>query len=472
MKVLLISPPTDNILRADYSDMFEEEGGTYPPIGLMYIAAYLQQYTDHSVEILDARAEGISYDGIKKEVEKRCPDIVGITTLTFTLLDVLEVAKGIKQVNERIHVNLGGPHPYIYPNETIKYPYIDSLTIGEGEIIFTELVKALSSHIPLSTVKGIVYKEGDNIIITEPRELIKDLDSLPHPARRLTDYKKYTSVLAKDAVITTMMTSRGCPYHCIYCHRPHLGKEFRARSAENVVDEMIMCVNLGINGFVLFDDTFTVDKKRVFDVCNNIIKKGLKIRWSIRARANHVDYEMLKKLKQAGCLWIQYGIEAGTEEILHNLRKGITIDEAMQAIRLSKQAGLITMADFMIGSPCETKENILKTIEFAVNLDPDYAQFTITTPYPATELYELAIKQGLAREDYWRNFASNPQKGFLPPVWNENLSRDELEGLLRLAYSRFYRRLGYVFRQVLKIRSFGEFKRKAAAGLKVLGFKS
>ncbi|MFH1623699.1 MAG: radical SAM protein [Pseudomonadota bacterium] len=467
MKVLLISPPSFNVIRGDSSDIFEEESGIYPPLGLMYIAAFLKENTKHSVEILDTQADGLTYPEIEAEIRRVSPDVIGITTLTFALLDVINIAKMVKTIDGNIHICLGGPHVYIYPYETIKFPFVDSLILGEGEIAFGELVNALERKTPLSEVKGVVSKDGSGPVNAGPREFNTNLDSLPFPDRGIIPYKKYNSVLAKDSLMTTMMTSRGCPFSCIYCHRPHMGKKYRTRSGINVVDEMEECVKMGIREFMIFDDIFTLQRDRVFEVCEEIIRRRLDISWDIRSRVNTVDYEMLKQLKKAGCKRISYGVEAGTEKVLKALKKGTTVEQSEKAIKMTRELGITTLADFMLGSPEEDREDIKKTIDFALKLKPDFAQFTITTPYPATELYRQGLESGVIKEDYWKKFAENPDENFETPVWEEILPKEELMGLLNTAYGSFYLRPGYIMRNILKVRSFGEFRRKARAGLKV-----
>ncbi|MEW6096606.1 MAG: radical SAM protein [bacterium] len=471
MRVLLIFAPRKKMLQADMSDTFEEESGFYPPLGILYIASYMKENSNHEVEILDTQVEDIDYDQIKDKIRNYSPQVVGITTMTFNLLDVMDVAKAVKEVDRNIHVNLGGPHPYMFQQESINLKFVDSLTIGEGEITFTQLVNSLEKKECLDKVKGIIYKRDGKVIYNEPRGLIEDLDSLPNPDRTLIPYQKYHSVLAKDRLITTMMTSRGCPFRCIYCHRPHMGKKFRSRNAFNIVKEMKECMELGIREFIFFDDIFTLNRRRVFEVCDEILNRHLKVKWSVRARVDTVDYDMLVRLKEAGCNRIQYGIEAGTDKVLKILKKGTTLKQAVEAIRISKEVGMTTLADFMIGSPGETKEDILQTINFALKLNPDYAQFSVTTPYPATELYTMGFELGLFTHDYWKEFAQSPTPNFKTLVWEENLKKEELVELLNLAYKRFYTRPQYILKQLLSLSSIGEFKRKAKAGLKVFSLK-
>lgn len=468
MRVLLVVPPKEKPFRADMSDLFEEEAGLYPPLGLMYLAAYLRDQTHHEVAILDCPAEQIGYPALAKELERRAPDVVGLTALTFHLLDVVATAKLAKEVNARTHVCLGGPHAHIFPRETLAFPFVDSVVRGEGEQAFAELMAAIAGERAFETVKGCFFKRDGEVVENEPRPFIEDLDSLPFPARDLTPTSRYHSVLGRKSIAATMMTSRGCPYRCVYCHRPHLGKKFRARSARNVVDEVEDCLRMGIGELLFFDDTFTVRRERVLGICEEIAARKLKTRWSARARVDTVDEEMLVAMKNAGCVRLSFGVEAGTQKALEALGKGITLEQARTAIRLAKKVGVTALADFMMGSPGETRDDVLQTIEFALELDPHFAQFTVTTPYPETELYRRGLESGVLKQDYWRALAKDPQEGFETPVWEENLSKPELVELLRLAYKRFYSRPGYLAKSVLRVRSLAELKRKAAAGLKVL----
>ena len=467
MRVLLVNPRIDNMITTNIPSYVDEQRGYNPPLGLMCVAAYAEQHTDYEIEILDMIAEEVTYDKLESELEKRKPDIIGVTTTTFTLIDVMIVAKIAKAIDKGVKVVLGGPHVYIYPEETIRLPGVDFLILGEGELPFAELLQNINDYESLRGVKGIVFKHRGEIINTSPREFIEELDSLPFPARHLTKVNKYSSLLAKGTLVTTMITSRGCPYKCLFCYRPHLGKKFRARSAINVVNEMEECVDMGIEEILVYDDTFTIDRQRVMDICRLITERGLNITWDIRARVDIVDMEMLRALRKAGCERIHYGVESANPEILKVLRKGITLPQVESAFEMTKEAGISTLAYFMLGSPTETREQIMNTIGYAKRLKPDYCHFSVTTPFPATPLYEMGIKKGIF-DDYWWEFAANPHKDFTPKFWEENLSSDELTRLLNYAYRSFYTRPEYALRQMLRVRSFSEFMKKAKAGLRVL----
>jgi len=468
MKILLINPPVINIIATNLPRAFQEKTDPLPPLGLMNIASYLEKNTNYKIKILDCQVEHINYEQLKERIKQENPDVIGITTTTFTLLDVLETTRIVKQVNPIIKVVLGGPHVHIYPEETIKIKEVDYCVLGEGEMPFKDLLDNLDNIEKLYGVKGIVFRDKNKIVNTGPREPIKNLDSLPFPARHLIPFKKYSSMVATRFPITTMFTSRGCPYKCLFCDRPHLGKNFRARSAKNVVDEMEECQKMGIKEIFIYDDTFGVDRQRMLDICLDIKKRNLDIAWDIRTRVNTVDKEVLEALKEAGCQRIHYGVEAGTQKILNVLRKGITLEQAEKAFELTKKAGIQTLAYFMIGSPTETREDILKTIKFMKKLNPDYTHIATTTPFPATDLYKMALKEKVVTYDVWQEFAKNPKPDFVTPVWEKELSQKELFCLLKKAYRSFYLRPNYILKKIIQLKSGKELLKKAKAALNIL----
>jgi anaerobic magnesium-protoporphyrin IX monomethyl ester cyclase len=456
------------MIRTNVPEQVDEATGRYPPLGLLYVAAYARAHTAHTIEVLDCQLEDLAYEAIEAEIRRRAPDLVGIQTMTFTLIDAIETARRVKSANPRIHVTLGGPHVYLFPEETISIPEIDSLILGEGEMNFADFLNAFETGADLRTVKGLVYKRDGTIIRNPLRDLVSDLDSLPFPAREMLPVNRYYSVLAKSTPITTLMSSRGCPAKCIFCDRPHLGKTFRARSPKNVVDEMQECARLGIAEIFFYDDTFTVDRERVGAICDLVVARGLRIGWDIRARVNDLTPQLLVKLKRAGCQRIHYGIESGTPEILRILQKGINLEHAREVFRATKKAGITTLAYFMLGNPTETREQIMQTIAYAISLDADYIHFSLTTPFPGTELYKRGLRQGLYPSDYWREFATHPSNDFVPRLWEEILARKQLVEFLAYAYKRFYSRPSYLLKRLFEVKSWSEFKRKARAGLRIL----
>jgi radical SAM superfamily enzyme YgiQ (UPF0313 family) len=339
---------------------------------------------------------------------------------------------------------------------------------GEGEKTFVRLLEALEGRGPCSRVEGLAGRDDDTgeVFDNPPSAPIEDLDSLPFPARELTPIGKYYSILAKRNPITTMFTSRGCPYRCLFCDRPAVGRKFRAHSALYVVDEMEACARLGIREFFLYDDTFNVNRKRVFEICDEIKRRKIDISFDIRARADRMDEEMLKALREAGCDRVHYGVESADEGVLATLRKDLNLSQVLEVFKATRRQGMKTLAYFMLGNPGENRASALKTIEFSKRLDPDFVHFSVLTPFPGTALYRLGIEEGRYAGDYWEEFARDPTPEFVPRLWEEYMTREELVDLLRYAYKSFY------LRPKIALKNFGfrsplDLIRKARAGLKM-----
>ena len=468
MKVLLISPPQLNTIPSCMPKTLEQGLDFLPPLGLMYLAGYLKKYSSHETKILDCQVEQLSYQSLRKRIIQENPDVIGITTMTFTLIDVIKTTQLIKQINPEIKVILGGPHVNIYPKETINLKGIDFLVFGEGEEPLKELLDNLNQKENLARIKGILFKDNNKIINTGQRELINNLDSIPFPDRNLLPYQKYFSVISSNAPVTTMFTSRGCPFKCLFCDRPHLGKTFRARSAKNVVDEIEECQKMGIKEIFIYDDTFNVNRQRVIDICSEIQKRKLTITWDVRTRVDTVDKEIIQVMKKANCQRIHYGVEAGTQKILDILKKGITLEQIRNAFKITKEIGIQTVGYFMIGSPSETRKDILETIKLAKRLNPDFVHISITTPFPDTDLYRIGLEKKILPYDYWQKFAENPDPSFTPLPWEENLTKQELFKLLKHGYQSFYFRPSYILKRLFKLKSLQELKDKTKAGFRLL----
>ena len=468
MRVLLIHPPAINMITTNVPRFADQETGFYPPLGLLYLASYLQRYSRHEVRIMDTQVEQLDYSQIEERIRQYQPEAVGIQMMTFTALDALLCARLVKKIDPAIPVIVGGPQPNIYASETIAKPEIDVIVLGEGEEVFCRLIDALAGQKSLHGITGIVFKEKGQVHTGKDRGFIKNLDELPFPDRTAIPYKKYYSLLAQHSTFTTMVSSRGCPYQCLFCDRAYYGKLHRMRSPENVVTEMAECAKLGIEEIDFQDDIFTLQKKRVMAICELLLKQDWRLKWNVRARIDTVDEEMLARMKEAGCQRIYYGIEAGTEKIIKVLRKKINLDQAIKVIKMTRAQGISTLAYFMIGAPEETSEDILATIEYMKKLDPDFVHIGIVTPFPCTDLYTLGLEKGLYKEDYWQKFSLNPTKEFVPHFWEEHLSRLELEELLKLAYREFYMRPRYILRELFKVRSVRELARKVRAGIRTL----
>lgn len=471
MKVLLINPPAIDSIVADMSDYFDKSGGAYPPIGLMYLAACLQRDGRHTVRIVDANLNGHDYAALRDIVAKARPDVVGITALTFNMPTILQMTADIKAVDPRIRVVLGGPHVSIFPEESLAFPTVDYIVLGEGEEVFEHLLDVLEAGGDPEGMEAVGFKRNGEPVLNRTFHAIEDLDRLPTPAVDLVEIRRYFSVLSRGRQTMVMMSSRGCPFQCIYCDRPHLGRRFRARSAGNVVDEMELHVRQhGINDIKFFDDTFTVDRNRVVAICEEIRRRNLAVTWAARARVNTVDYDLLKLMRDSGLRSLSFGIESGNQRILDILQKGITIEQVVSAVGHCRKLGIEVLGDFILGNPGEKREEALETLSLARALCLDYAQFTIMTPYPSTKLYAMGLEKGIIKKDYWREFARNPSKDFVTPVWEEFYTKAELVALLRKAYRLFYFRPSYILGRVARLGSWNELVHKANAFFSLVSF--
>ncbi len=470
-KVLLVNPPRFNELIGKNPAIVEKHRGFNPPLGVLSLAGYLEAHSGHEVEVLDTQPPGWNYEELKTIVGARRFDVCGITAMTFTLIDVILMCRVVRQVAPHAKIVLGGPHVHLFPEETIKLPEVDYLVQGEGEIVFKEFLDAIDSNKSPAAIAGVVSVQPDGRMINNGiAPATSDLDTLGMPARHLLDVNMYTSLLGRDNVITTMFTSRGCPYRCTFCDRPFspVLSGFRWRSAAHIADEIQQCLSLGIKEAFIYDDTFTVRKDRVHELCDEIIKRGLKFRWDVRAHVNTVNQELLDHMAAAGCDRIHYGVECGNDRMMRVIRKNTTVDRVRQAVEWTKKSGMEVLAYFIIGQQTETAEDIRDTMRLAKQLDPNYAHFTIFCPYPGTEIYAHGLKTGIIKSDVWRAFALDPQPEYELPVWEENFTRQELREMLVKCYRSFYLRPGYILRNVSRIRGAGELGRKIRAGMSVL----
>ena len=471
MNVLLINPPRFHELIGKNPAVVEKHRGFNPPLGVLSLAGYLESTTNHNVEVMDAQPPGWGYQELKQEIAKHSFDVCGITAMTFTLIDVIKTCRVVREVNPGCKIVLGGPHVHLFPNETITLPEVDYLIQGEGEITFADFLNKLGKPAQLAKVPGLVYLDASgNVVNNGISPSTKDLDLLGIPARHKLDVNMYTSLLGRDNIITTMFTSRGCPYRCTFCDRPFspVISGFRWRSATHVVEEIEQCLELGISEAFIYDDTFTVRKDRVHEFCDEIIKRKIKFRWDVRAHVNTVNEDLLKHMSEAGCDRIHYGVESGNDRMLREIRKNANVERIKSAIKLTKEAGMEVLTYFIIGQQTETASDIQDSMALAKELKPNYAHFTIFCPYPGTEIYANGLETGIIKEDVWLNFARNPEPGFILPVWEENFSRQELREMLVKCYRTFYLRPAYIAKNLVRIRNAGEFKRKIRAGLSVL----
>ena len=446
LKITLINPPQNT----HYPQ---------PPLGVALLAAILEK-NGYPVKILDTNAPGFTPEETAASVKDA--DAVGFTAMTPTIGTALKIAKHIKDTYPEKTIIFGGPHVTLMAEETLKSaPYIDIIARGEADETIVKLIRALDEKTPPDNIPGISYVKDDKIIHTPPQPIVTDIDSLPIPAYHLLPWQSYRPHPPHGMYrpFAAMVSSRGCPYRCAYCSKPVFGSKFRAQSAERVVSEMeYLNKKFGVREIAFYDDSFTLDKKRVHEICDKILEKKLKIAWTCETRVNLVDKELLKHMKQAGCYAIAYGIETAAPEIMKVIQKDITLEQVEKAVQAHKEVGLQVVGYFMLGSPGETPETIQQTIDFAKKLKVDFAQFSVTTPFPATELYEIYMR-GRTEPPKWEDFIYAGTDSRTTPVFeSDKLTRQDLKTWTSKAYRSFYLRPGYIWQRLKRCTSWAEIK--------------
>ena len=462
MKIMLIQPGLT--LDERYGKYLGKVGPMCEPMGLAYLAAVIREAKAADVEILDIAAVRISTEELKKRIIESNPNIVGVSILTPMYLRAKEIISFVKEILPKAKIIVGGPHVTVFPEITLEENKdIDIACFGEAEATIVELLKAISEKKHFENIKGIAYRNKGEIKINPAREIKTDIDSIPLPARDLLPMDKYTPAPTyfKRLPSYLILASRGCPFKCAYCSKVS-GRIYRKHSIKRIIEEINVLLNdYGAKDIIFRDDTFTVDRQHVIELCNEIIKLGLNKRfeWSCMTRVNLVDRELLKIMKKAGCWSMHYGVESGNQRLLDLIDKGITLQQVRDAFKWTREAGIEIKAFFMLGLPSETKEESMQTIKFSKEIDPDWVQFTITVPYPGTKLYEITKKDKTLKSFQWENYQtwagwSNKELVYMP----EGRNAEELKELQKYAMRSFYLRPKFILRQLKYLGSMDRVK--------------
>lgn len=396
---LLLNPPLSTVV------LRTRDGSLMPPLGLGYLAAVLEQ-AGYSVDLFDMQAEEGRGPDLVRLIRKRQPQVVGIGTMVNTYRNGLRIAQLIKENSPTTKVVIGGPQATFLVKETLSCPAVDVLARYEGEETMIELMRHFEGDEPsLDSIRGIAFRRGDRIYQTEPRPLIADLDSLPVPARHLFKMDLYG--------LATVFTARGCPSRCVFCAANALYPDlpYRARSPQLVVGEIEgMVKEYNLESFFIADDTFTLRPERAMEICDLIIERKLNAKWLCEARVNTMTPELARKLAEAGCMEVQYGVETGNPEIMKLIRKGISLEQVEEVVNYTQSTGLNVVCSFIIGFPWDTRETVQQTLDFGHRLSQMgaplwdggqsgrgrvMAGFAPLTPLPGTYVYEHAEELGI-----------------------------------------------------------------------------
>ncbi|MDD5556389.1 MAG: radical SAM protein [bacterium] len=435
---------------------FYHAGCAEAPLGLAYVASVLERERI-PFDLLDANALGMEMPEIVARVRERRPAAVGATVMTSMLAAGRRLADAVKALPSPPIVVFGGPHATIAPGETIERGGADICVRGEGEETVLDLMARLTEG-PAGWrgVAGISFRDGGEVVHTADRPLIRDLDSIPFPARRLLPMERYQTIHTGRKRFATIMTSRGCPGKCMFCYRP-FGRDLRYRSLDNVMAEVRELVErFRVEEISILDDAFTLDRERVIAFCERVLASGLQFEWRLGngTRVDLIDEDLLRLMKRAGCYEVAFGIESGDDEVLRKIGKEITVAQVERAFAAAKRVGMETIGFFMIGHPFDTVGTMRKTIDFAVRLDPTYAQFTMSTPLPGTALWTWVKKHG--RSLIGDDVTKLDFLGTKPHYETDAFTREDAERMYRLAYRRFYLRPRYVWRSLRRIRSWND----------------
>lgn len=458
MKIIIINPPAyknkEYIREGRCMQTKSSWVALWMPLSLAYLAAFLRR-DGHEVLLIDCIAEKINQPALKKIVVNFSPNLTIINTALPSIKGDIETATNIKSINPEIKTIIFGMYPTLFEKKSLEdSPGVDFAIVGEPEWTVTKLVMALNERKDLETINGLIYRKGNEIVLTKPQDFSSNnLDQIPFPARDLLNNEKYR-LPTNGEKFTLLSVGRGCPFNCIFCiANIYYGKKLRKRPVESIISEIEECVKkYNINNFLFWGENFTLDPDYGEKICDSIIQKKLKIHWSTTSRVDTLNEILLKKMKQAGCLLLGLGIESANQEILDRAKKQITVSQIKKAISMVKESGIYSVGHFIFGLPGETKKTAAETINFACNSDLNYAHFYCAIPYPKTELEEITKNKKLIETQDPSCFDLSKAS-----MRTETLTAKEIKKLRDLAYFKFYLRPKIIFQTIKEIKSLRAF---------------
>ncbi|MBU1084264.1 MAG: radical SAM protein [Candidatus Omnitrophota bacterium] len=463
--IVIVYPPV--VMKGNYESV--ATGHEVPPQPLIYLGAVLRE-NNYRCSLLDANALHLGVEETIARILAFSPKYVGISAPTMLISAAGELARRLKEKNGDIVMIVGGPHMSAVPGMTMeKYKSIDVGVIGEGEVTILELLKALDEKKPLGSVKGLIFREGDSIRTTAPRPYIADLDTIPFPAWDMlpdimAHYQQSAARIDRLPSIS-MVTSRGCPFQCIFCARNVFGNVTRSHSSDYLIGLIKhLKEEYKIKNISFEDENFVVYRDRLVEFCNKFIDDKTDITWDCASHVNSVTPELLALMRKAGCWQINYGIESGSQRILDFIKKGSTLKRIREALTMTRKAGILSKGYFIIGHPTETLESIQETIDFIKKIDLDIFQMSHMVPFPGTELYEKAEQYG--------KFVNNwdDMNIWTPLFIPEGLTQDMLEREAKRAYREFYFRPRPILKYFSRMMRPSSFCKYAKDGFKIFKF--
>ena len=459
MKVALVNPPQNE--KASTSTFGINPGTAIIPYNLLCLASYLRSH-GHECDVIDGYAEGYDSEALEKVLADGKYAVVGVTSFTVSAPWAFKVADSAKKALPGCMVVYGGIHATVCPEKSLEEcPSIDCIVKGEGEIPLLGLVEALENDLETQLVKSTVWRDGKGGYLVQEPSARLDMSEIPMPDYSLLNmayYKRPHAGNYKALPTFSFYASRGCPFQCAFCSATIiLGRKVRYKSLENAIAEIeLLTTKYGAKGLNFQDSSFTVNRQWCLDFCNEIVRRGIKLKWRANTRADCLDAEVLSAMKAAGCYRINVGFESGNESTLKLLKKQTTVALNVKAARLVQEAGMELGASFLVGVPGEGIDEVVKTIEFACKVGCRFTQFYLPIPYPGTRLREMCEGPGLRKDAPWEDYLS---RNIENPVYiNDNFSPETYVQLPKAAYRHFYFNLKSLARQLSTICSLSEFR--------------
>jgi len=416
----------------------------WPPMTLATIGSLLLRLDSAEVRLIDGNLHRMSPRRLLGEFRDFPPDVVIVTTSTPTYFADARSAAVAREANPEVIVVMIGPHASARAGEIITSGEADIVIRNEPELVAASLIDALLKGLSWRTVDGIAFRENGDLVSTPSPGFIPDLNLLPFPERALLANQDYVHPLT-GRPFAVIQAGRGCPYECTFCCEFYYGSCWRTRAPELIVDEMQECVEtLGIHDFLMHSNNFTFSREHTIAFCRELRERGLPVAWTCTSRVDAVDDDLLAEMRRAGCAMITYGIESGDGPILAEAGKGISPGQSLRAVDLTKKHGIASLGHFLFGLPGETRETAEANIRFALDLNPDYAEFLVATPYPGTKLSRYLRERGHILSEDWARYDETCCDVYVLPGFEP----DELAGLVRQAYRRFYLRPGRMLREI------------------------
>jgi len=419
-------------------DKLRQGEETIPGMGLLILAAVARQ-RGYDVHLVDAKAQGAAIDIVSDEIIRLRPDYLGLSATTISVTNGARIADCVKKRLPGITTILGGPHVSAIPERTLEaFPSIDFGIVGEGEHSLFSLLDKLESGAATDTVEGLAYRRGDQVCANPRAAYIDDLDEVPMPAwDLLPDFPprfQPSLFTYPRAPVATLITSRGCPFSCVFCDRSTSGRRGRMHSVDYVMRMCRHLVSLGVRHIIFVDDLFTVRKQRVIELCQAFLDEGLDLTWSCNSHPNLLDADTMKLMQRAGCWQIAYGIESGSQRVLDVVKREVRIPRMRETLRMTRAAGIRAKGYLMIGHPTEGLDSLAENVAFLKEVELDLCQITKFTPYPGTPAYATVREHGTFDEDWEQMNAMNFV--FVPT----GLTVAELEESFDRLYQTFYSR--------------------------------